>query len=72
MYEYLPFGDEWKKEVMRLKKSEIVDMLAKALRETASRPTPRAADGLESGQKEKSLPTDVDRLLDWCAVTSRR
>ena len=35
-------------------------------------PTPRAADGWESGQKEKSLPTDVDRLFDWCAVTTRR
>lgn len=44
MSEYVPFGDEWKKEVMRLKKSEIVDMLAKVLRETASRPTPRALD----------------------------
>lgn len=44
MSEYVPFGDEWKKEVMRLKKSEIVDMLAKALRENASLPTPRALD----------------------------
>jgi hypothetical protein len=36
--EYVPFGDEWKKEIMCLKKSEIVDMLTKALRENASRP----------------------------------
>jgi len=40
--------------------------------ELSSRPTQRAADGWESGQKEKSLPTDVDRLFDWCAVTTRR
>ena len=44
MSEYVPFGDEWKSEVMRLKKSEIVDMLAKALREQASRPTQAAPD----------------------------
>lgn len=44
MSEYVPFGDEWKAEVMRLKKSEIVDMLAKALRENASRPTQAAPD----------------------------
>lgn len=44
MSEYVPFGDEWKAEVMRLKKSEIVDMLAKALREQTSRPTMRALD----------------------------
>lgn len=48
MSEYVPFGDEWKKEVMHLKKSEIVDMLAKALRETASRPTKRALDSAET------------------------
>ena len=30
------------------------------------------ADVLESVKKEKSLPTDVDRLFDWCAVTTRR
>ena len=28
--------------------------------------------GGKSGQKEKSLPTDNDRLFDWCAVTTRR
>lgn len=50
MSEYVPFGDEWKAEVMRLKKSEIVDMLAKALREQAIRPTPRAADGCKAEQ----------------------
>lgn len=37
MSENVPFGDEWKAEVMRLKKSEIIDILAKALREDASR-----------------------------------
>ena len=44
MSDYVPFGDEWKAEVMRLKKSEIIDMLAKALRENASRPTRLALD----------------------------
>lgn len=28
---YQPFGDEWKAEVMKLKKAEIVDMLAEGL-----------------------------------------
>ena len=60
MSEYVPFGDEWKAEVMRLKKSEIIDMLAKALRENASRPTQDAQDGAKralTGRNGK--PTNV-------------
>ena len=34
---YIPFGDEWKREVMKLKKSDIIDMLAKALMAEAER-----------------------------------
>lgn len=33
MSEYVPFGDEWKKHVAKLPKRELVEMLAKALRE---------------------------------------
>jgi len=29
---YTPYGDEWKKEVMKLRKGDIVDMLAKSLK----------------------------------------
>jgi hypothetical protein len=45
MSEYIPFGDEWKAEVMRMKKSDIVAMLAKALAE-------RAAVGRLEGERQ--------------------
>jgi hypothetical protein len=41
MNEYTPFGDEWKKEVMKLRKADIVEMLAKALQ---AQQQPAAAD----------------------------
>ena len=63
MSEYVPFGDEWKAEVMRLKKSEIVDMLAKALREQAIRPTPRAADGACHVCKSKEFHTNKSGMV---------
>ena len=55
MSEYVPFGDEWKMRVSKLPKRELVEMLAKALREKQevrfellleqqSRPTQRTLD----------------------------
>lgn len=67
MSEYVPFGDEWKKEVMRLKKSEIVDMLAKALRENASRPTPRALDLRPCGHSYLSTALNTITGETFCA-----
>jgi hypothetical protein len=48
MSEYIPFGDEWKAEVMRMKKADIVDMLAKAL-------TERAAVGRLEGERQAAM-----------------
>lgn len=61
MSEYVPFGDEWKAEVMRLKKSEIIDMLAKALRENASCPTQDAQDGA-------TVCPECDSAIEFCAM----
>lgn len=36
MSEYIRFGDEWKREVMKMKKANIVEMLAKALAQQAA------------------------------------
>ena len=30
MNEYIPFGDEWKKEMMKLTKAELIELLRKA------------------------------------------
>lgn len=61
MSDYVPFGDEWKAEVMRLKKSEIIDMLAKALRENVSRPTQDAQDGA-------TVCPECDGAVEFCAM----
>ena len=33
MSEYIPFGEEWKKEMMKFPKAALVNMLAKAMSE---------------------------------------
>lgn len=68
MSEYVPFGDEWKSEVMRLKKSEIVDMLAKALREQASRPAQAAPDGAGCAHKNWTEVADQYYCYDCDSV----
>lgn len=62
MSEYVRFGDEWKKEVMRLKKSEIVDMLANALRKNASRPKSNSSDA----DKGRICPGCGSRVKGTC------
>jgi hypothetical protein len=48
MNEYIPFGDEWKKEVMKLRKADIVEMLAKAL-QAQQQPAPCVSADVQRG-----------------------
>ena len=78
MSEYVPFGDEWKKHVAKLPKRELVEMLAKALREKQeiqvelfreqqSRPTKRALDLRPCGHKWESIVMNATTGELYCA-----